>query len=175
MPKRVTHLSDNGPMAIDGGRHPILESIHNDIVVCIFPFLIVWFLVSDSFLCRTLSFLFLFRPLFFFCLFIYFYFFFKYSAVPMELNLFHFAAQQSLSLRSIKYGDCHGAKHVRKCFHWSCFMHVDWSFSCIACFPWEYLVIFSFSFTVWKKIGKYQEKRRREKLSFVQLVTGSLW
>lgn len=27
------YLSENGPMAIDSGRHPILESIHNDFVV----------------------------------------------------------------------------------------------------------------------------------------------
>lgn len=27
------YLLENGPMAIDSGRHPILESIHNDFVV----------------------------------------------------------------------------------------------------------------------------------------------
>lgn len=27
-------LTGNGPLAIDAGRHPILESIHNDFVVC---------------------------------------------------------------------------------------------------------------------------------------------
>lgn len=26
-------LTDSGPLAIDAGRHPILESIHNDFVV----------------------------------------------------------------------------------------------------------------------------------------------
>lgn len=26
-------LVDNGPFAIDAGRHPILESVHNDFVV----------------------------------------------------------------------------------------------------------------------------------------------
>ena len=30
----VMLLIDNGPLAIDAGRHPILESIHNDFVVC---------------------------------------------------------------------------------------------------------------------------------------------
>lgn len=24
---------DNGPLAIDGGRHPILESVHNEFIV----------------------------------------------------------------------------------------------------------------------------------------------
>ncbi|MED6221137.1 hypothetical protein PIB30_051559 [Stylosanthes scabra] len=27
-------FTENGPMAIDSGRHPILENIHNDFVVC---------------------------------------------------------------------------------------------------------------------------------------------
>lgn len=30
----VISLIDNGPLAIDAGRHPILEGIHNDFVVC---------------------------------------------------------------------------------------------------------------------------------------------
>lgn len=30
----VMLLIDNGPLAIDAGRHPILESIHHDFVVC---------------------------------------------------------------------------------------------------------------------------------------------
>lgn len=29
----VMLLLDNGPLAIDAGRHPILESIHNDFIV----------------------------------------------------------------------------------------------------------------------------------------------
>ena len=45
---------------------------------------------------------------------IFFFFFFKISALGVGLNISCFAAQQHLSLRSIKYGDCHGPKHVRK-------------------------------------------------------------
>lgn len=29
----VVLLVDNGPLAIDAGRHPILESVHNDFIV----------------------------------------------------------------------------------------------------------------------------------------------
>lgn len=28
------NLADSGPVAIDAGRHPILESLQNDFVVC---------------------------------------------------------------------------------------------------------------------------------------------
>jgi hypothetical protein len=109
MLKRVTLLSDNGPMAIDAGRHPILESVQNDIVVCIFPF--SHFQLFD-FLYQILSYVGHFLSFFFFDLFFFFFFFCSTSGI----ELFRFAAQQSLSLRSIKYGDCHGAKHVRKKF-----------------------------------------------------------
>ena len=30
----VMLLIDNGPLAIDAGRHPILEGVHNDFIVC---------------------------------------------------------------------------------------------------------------------------------------------
>lgn len=40
-------LIDNGPMAIDAGRHPILETIHNDFVVRNSLFSIIRLLVPD--------------------------------------------------------------------------------------------------------------------------------
>lgn len=44
-------LEGDGPLAIDSGRHPILESIHNDFIVCCFLLMIsveVWNLCPHS-------------------------------------------------------------------------------------------------------------------------------
>lgn len=30
-------LADHGPLAIDAGRHPVLESVYNDFIVCTIP------------------------------------------------------------------------------------------------------------------------------------------
>lgn len=42
----VMLLPDNGPLAIDAGRHPILESIHNDFIVS-YIFLLISVIISQ--------------------------------------------------------------------------------------------------------------------------------
>nr|KAJ0218353.1 hypothetical protein LSAT_V11C300101440 [Lactuca sativa] len=75
------HFTENGPLAIDAGRHPILESVHTDFVVRTSSML-----VAALFLTLTLT-----------------------LSLSFSICI---AAQQHLSFRGFKHGDCHGAQHV---------------------------------------------------------------
>ena len=75
---------------------------------------------------------------------------FKISAFGVGLNISCFAAQQHLSLRSIKYGDCHGPKHVRTKKKQMFFIW-NWSFLRIASFPW-FIYLFIIIFTRGKDV-----------------------
>lgn len=71
--------------------------------------------------------------------------FLKISALGVGLNISCFAAQQHLSLRSIKYGDCHGPKHVRKSSCSSYEIEVFYALYLFLDFFFFFNLLFSFS------------------------------